>query len=473
MSDNYGLQLNTKRYKFIQDALDGSNGFANGGYIVKFPRESSVKYDSRKELAWYINYLKPACNKFIGYLSKKPPTRKVSYPLIESFLEDCDWKENSLSIFLADFFVEAKAKGIGFVLVEMPIVQPESLEQQLTNRFFPYLVAIKPEDVNSYSLNNKGLLDYLTINSYLVIDNKTEPVIRGWDDVKWWVEHKGKVIQQGEHNLGVCPVLPFSEAYNFPSVGVFAQIADISKRLFNLHSELDELLRGQTFSILTYQIPADQQSLLDPKALSEAVGTDNMLIYAGTSAPSFIAAPSAPAETILKTIAALEQKVKDISMDIDFSGSTAESGTALTIRFQALNAALSSFARKGEDFERRLFDLVSRWLAIENTTTVSYEKTYEISDITTEMNNLATYQSAGFPVEVIDAKKKQIINLDFSNLERTELAILIDSVDNAEKEVGVLESRVAMLEAANNSVGNDTMDNTEPSTGTDLNGGVL
>jgi len=454
--NSYGLTIDTSRYKFLQDTLDGSNGYYTGEYITRFPRESKVKYESRKELAWYINYLKPACTKFIGYLNKKPPEHEIKHPLIESFLADCDWKQNSLSIWISDFYTEVKAKGVGLALVEMPNFQPTSLENQLAQRFFPYLVAIKPEDVKSYVLNNMGQLDSVTIETSMLLDGKSKLVIRGWNTSSWWVELDGKVIQEGEHNLGVCPVLPFSEAYNFPSVGVFAQIADISKRLYNLHSELDELLRAQTFSILTYQIPADQQSLLNPAELSEALGTDNMLIYSGTSAPSFIAAPAAPAETILKTIAALEQKIKDISMDIDFTGSGAESGTALTIRFQALNAALSSFARKGEDFERRLFDMVSRWLAIENSTTVSYSKTYEISDIVTEMTNLATYQSAGFPTEVIDAKKKQIINLDFSNLERDELQELIDSVDNADKEVGVLESRVAMLESnnpANNSVG--------------------
>lgn len=447
---SFGLPLNVGRYAFLQEALDGAGGFANGNHIVKFGRESNVKYTKRQELAWYVNHLRPACERFVGYLSKKSVERDLTHPLLEAFADNCDWRGNSIDVFLQNFFIEAKAKGVSLLLVDMPNFQPANLEQQLTRRFIPYLVSLKPETVRNYVLNPQGQLDSITIEVPMFVDGKYQMVLRHWDAMQWSVTLNGKTVEGGEHKLGQCPVLIFTEGDSFPHVGTFAQIADISKRLYNLASELDEILRAQTFSVLTYQIPAEQQGQLDVTQLSESIGTSNMLIYGGTQAPSFAQPSSDPANVILKTIETLEEKIRTIGHDINFSKtSNAESGTALNIRFQALNSALFTFARKAEDLERRMFDLCCRWLAIQNTTQVSYPKSFEMADLTTELNSLTLYQAGGFPPEVIQAKQKQIINIDFSNLEKDDLQLLLDSVSTFDDETSLLESRVAVLEANN------------------------
>ena len=445
------LPLDTKRFDFLQSALDGSKGFSDGAYLTKFGRESDKKYQARKELAWYVNHLKPMANRFVGYLTKKPPTRDIAHPLVESFANDCDWRGNEIDIFLSGFYESVKAKGCGLVLVDMPNFTPANLAQQVQTRFFPYLVQLNVEHVISYSLNVQGLLESIEISTQMMIDGQLTDIVRGWDITSWWVKRNGNVIEQGEHNLGVCPVIALSEGDSFPYVGSFAQIADISKRLYNLHSELDELLRGQTFSILSYQIPTEQAGQLNTAGLAESVGTNNMLVYQGNNAPAFVTPNTGPVDSYHKTIETLEQKIKDIGMVIDFSkNSSAESGVALSIRFEALNSALAAFARKAEDFERRLFDMVSRWLAIENTTIVSYQKSFELADIEAELNTLALYSQSAFPQEVIKAKQKQIVSLDFSNLENEDLQSLLDAIDLPDPEANLVDSRLSVLEAAIN-----------------------
>jgi len=458
MTTNYfGMGLDTSVYKFISDAYTGEGGFTNGGYLVRFSRESDKKFENRKALAYYVNYLQPACTRFTGYLAKRPVEREVAHPLVEKFVADCDWRGNNLDIFLSNFYTKAKAKGCGLLLVEMPNFQPTDLQNQLDTRFFPYLVELNIEDVRSFSLNPQGQLESISIQTSMMAQGRLQSVIRSWDKTSWSVSINGAIIEGAEHGLGCCPVLAFSENYNFPSMGTFSQIAALSKRLYNLQSELDEILRSQTFSLLTYQIPLEQQGSFDAASLSEAVGTSNMLVYSGNQAPSFASPSSGPADTILKTISELETKIKEISLNVDLANRT-ESGIALTIRFQTLNAALAAFARKGEDLERRMFDMVSRWLKIENTTTVAYAKSFEIADVTAEMANLVSYQATGFPAEVIAAKKKQIVNLDFSNMEEADIQPLLDAIDANENETSVLESRVALLEAKNAPVDPNAID---------------
>lgn len=459
------LQYYVGRLKFLNDAFEAEGGFISGEYIDRYARESQAKYDSRKKVSDYINHIAPISNNFIGYLTKRPPTREVLHPLIEAFVDDSDYKGNSLEVFMSGFLAKAKAKGCSLLLVDMPKASSDNLANQFSDRFFPYLVELNPEDLSSYELNIKGQLSMVEVNSTMTINTKVEKVIRGWDSVNWWVKFNNAVVEQGQHNLGVCPVLIFTEGNSFPYVGSFAQIADLSKRVYNLGSELSEMMRGQTFSILTLQIPADQIGQLDVATLSECVGVNNLLVYQGTQAPSFATPDSGPAATYETRLAALESNIKTVGHVIDFSGN-AESGVALNIRFQSLNAALTSFARRAEDFERRLFSIISRWLGIQDSTTVSYSKSFELIDLMSELSILNLYKSNEFPDEVIRAKQKQIVSNDFSNLPASELQTLLDAVDTVDAETSLLESRLSVLEAglsasdtstdtANDGAGND------------------
>ena len=84
------------------------------------------------------------------------------------------------------------------------------------------------------------------------------------------------ILDAGEHPLSECPVLIGTEGGDFPHFGPFAPIADLSKRLFNLDSELDEILRSQTFSLLTMNVPqgsTSDQKLDAARVAGQTIGT--------------------------------------------------------------------------------------------------------------------------------------------------------------------------------------------------------
>lgn len=439
------MSIDTTRFCFIAAALDGTGVFrptvsrdAAGVAIstgetalVRYPRESAEKFARRNEVAWYENHMLSACRRFVGYLAKKPPLRDIGNPLLEDFAADCNWRSDALDVFWQGFMIEARARGSMLLLVDMPRGDVATLAEQMEQRFIPYLVPIKPEDVINYETDVRGLLSRCEYGATW----EGQQAVKGWDTTRWWVRIGEREVDGDDHGLGLCPVIAFSEAGEFPTFGDFAQIADISRRLFNARSELDEILRAQTFSLLTYHVPPDQHDF-NASGVAEAIGTHNMLIHRG-DAPGFIAPPEGPAATYLDTIAKLEQALARAALVVEApEDKAAESGVALTIRFQALNSSLTAFARRMEDFERRMWTTACAWLNLPpERVTVEWAKDYALADLRTELETLGAMQASGFADEAIRQQMKQIAALVFSAADPDEMQTILDAIEAGGAEV--------------------------------------
>ena len=435
------MHLDTARFRFLADALHAEGGFrprlgmsavgapalAGPSYLVQYPREGDEKFARRNEVAWYVNDLGSACQRFVGYLAKRPPQRQTDNPLLAAFIDDCNWRGDALDVFWSMFGVEAKARGSMLLLVDMPRDSDlaPTVGASLELRRFPYLVAIEPERVVALDLTEQGTVARLEIR-----DGDT---IRGWDADGWWVRQGDRTLDSGTHPLGVCPVLAFAEN-EFPRPGEFSQIADLSRRLFNLNSELDEILRAQTFSLLTYQIAPEQAGMLAIDEVAAQISTHNLLVHTGAT-PAFIAPPDGPATIYLARIAALEQRIKEIGYNVEPSSQRQESGVALTLRFQALNAALAHWASRMSDLELRVWDLVTRWLGLPfESVTATWDDDYAIADIGDELEKLGSMQLSGFSEATLAAKRQQIVSLDLAGLGDEELAALLEAEGEAAHE---------------------------------------
>ena len=306
----------------------------------------------------------------------------------------------------------------------MPKELPNNLKEQIEKRKLPYFVEILPERVVEYKIENNRF-EYIAFSD--VIDNSTyqkedkKEVIRYYDKYEWKVFERDNLIDSGVHNLGICPVLYFSESGNFPDIGEFTQIASLAKRHYNLQSELDEILRGQTFSILT--LNAD-----NPADIEIKLSTDNAITYAkDLNAPNFIAPPSAPAEIYLKKIADIETQIDKIAYDVSTNQSQ-ESGIALDIKFQGLNSSLSNFALKLQDLEMRAFEVVCRYLNIPFDISISYAKDFNIIDIEKEISILSEMKQLINSPTYFKLKTLQIIQNDLNYIN-------IDDFDRISQEV--------------------------------------
>lgn len=426
------MQLND--YAFIREAYLGEGGFSDGSYIDKFPRESDEKYGERQKIAYYTNLFASKINRYIGYLYKTAPMRTTSNALIRQVFDDVDSRGNSVDVFMSSFAKNAKALGSNLLLVDMPQDLPSNLKEQIDTRALPYFVEIEPHTVTKYKLDKFGKFEYIAFNS--TIDNSTydaddvKQVVRYYDSIEWRIYEDDKIIQRGTHNLGICPVISFGENGSFPDIGEFNQIAHLQKRHYNLKSELDEILRGQTFSLLT--VNADSPSDIELK-----LSTDNAIVYGKEmKEPNFIAPESASASIYQKEIGNIEDTINKIAYDIS-TNQAQESGIALDIKFQGLNGSLSNFAMRLEDFEIRAFEIVARYLGIQNAdVTIQYPKTFNIVDVEKEINTLSEVKTLGYTLPTYEKLKlQQIIANDLSSVSNDDLSLISGEIEDVLKQV--------------------------------------
>lgn len=437
--------FSASRFDFIRQALEGDGGFrprvsfdAQGNpaapgqtFLVKYPRESDGKFARRNELAWYENHLSSACERFIGYLAARAVSRDITHPLYAAMADDINGRGDSISVMWQDFALHAKARGTMLMLVDMPSAVPESLGEQIEQRTVPMWQPIPPEAIGDYQLGDDGKFDWVSFHgSYVMPDGERVAATWRFDRAGWSVRKGEDIIDGGEHPLGECPVLIFTESGDFPCYGSFSQIADLTRRLFNATSELDEILRAQTFSLLTYQVPPEQAHQFNAASVAEAIGTHNMLVHNGQT-PAFIAPPDGPARIYLDTIAAIERRIREIGLAVE-APNQQESGIALQMRFQALNTALARFASRLEDLERRAWELSRRWLGLTQAPDIQWHRDYTLADVATEMSILQQLQMAGAPAAAIAEQMKRVIMLQFGGLEQDALDALMAEINEHE-----------------------------------------
>ena len=134
------------RYQFIAHALNGDGPFrpvvshdAHGqpitvqsSYLVRYPRESDLKFSRRNEVAFFDSPMAQATGDFVGYLSERNPVRNLPHALYKTIADDADGKGNSIDVFWQAFMIEAKARGCMCLLVDMPAMDADTMGEQIS-----------------------------------------------------------------------------------------------------------------------------------------------------------------------------------------------------------------------------------------------------------------------------------------------------------------------------------------------------
>jgi len=435
------------RYSFIGNALRGDGPFrptvsydqygkpSNSGasYIIKYGRENDAKYASRNEIAFFESPLYRVTDRFVSHISAKPVQRDINQQLLKNIYDDTDGKGNDIDVFFGLFMVEAKARGAMLLLVDMPAQLPGNMGSQITERASPYWTPLLPEQLTDYQVGNDGKFDFAEFSgTYVNGEGDTVECLWYFDREKWECRDTGGVALDGnDHPLGECPILIFTENGDFPSFGPFAPIADLSKRLFNLDSEMDEILRSQTFSLLTLEVPEDSSAaerLEAAQTSGETIGTQNMMVHTGKT-PAFIAPSEGPAAVYERRIQEIRSRINDIGLEIA-APEQRESGIAMQMRFQAINAALAAFSVIMEGLERRAWELSARWLGMDETPEIMWPTDFNIADPAAELEILRNMEETNMSPEVIAEQQKKVISVQFANMEMDTLETLAGTIDN-------------------------------------------
>lgn len=421
-------------FDFAGQALDGLGGFRaqlSGGatHLVRHLAEGDAKFDRRLKLAVYENHMRSACDRFTGFLGRRKPRRDgTDAPLVQLMLGDADLCGNDLDTFWRAFAQQAAARGSMLLVIDRkPADATATLADQMRLRALPYVRMAYPEALESYRLDDTGsAFERVTLAGWEWIDDELQETRRDYDTAGWRlrvrsrsVAHSAQADQwdtlaEGAHGFGACPVLSFTEDGSpFPCLGRFLQIADMSRDLFNLRSELREILRAQTFSVLAIQV--QDPFTFDAAGTAAAIGTHSALSYTGER-PAYISPDNGPVQAYLDNIASVRQEIARVAMDDTVrSGDQAESGMARRIRFEAMNAALNRFSLNLQALEMRMWTLFHRALGTDNRVTVEWPTDYTLADVAAELDILALMQATGFPDAAQRAKRAAVAAVEWDN----------------------------------------------------------
>lgn len=378
-------------YTLLKDAYFGSGGFLSGGYLTRHKRESDEDYRFRCNNAYYLNYFAPIVNALVDPIFKRKPLRDYHgqcEDVVQEFLQNVDGNNTSIDTFMKRAAIMAKVYGVSFVVVDMPREKTAvNMAELIAGRQYPYLRLMGPDDLLEYGLDKNGRLSYVVFQEIDSIDSGAASCrYLRYDREGWQITGDDEIgTASGTYNLGGVPVVPlFSrllEQKTLKPMPDMEPIAMTAKALYNHCSWLDEILRNQTFPLLT--IPS-----LDAKEMT--IGNNNALGYDPNTAhsPDFIAPPSDPASVLQTQITTLiKEMYRMASLSFMQSASTADqsSGVSRQWEFERTNQQLANFAANCKRAEEQVLQIVAAWLNSSIEYTVSYPDDFGIVDVEGEL----------------------------------------------------------------------------------------
>ena len=414
----------SNKYKFLRDAYSGEGGFASGNYLVPHPRETDDKYNRRKTLACYPNYVRKVVDSYLSYLFRRGPERTFEYDLYQAFCQDVDRLGTYIDDFMRRAFKLAMLLGAVYIIVDKPREKARTRAEELSRRLYPYLALRTPEALVAYETDEAGRITRVVFQERTMaasLSPAAEPELRYriFTQTNWMLakDPDGKsIIEQGEHGLGEVPVVPlFSTDPLMPGelrpTPWIWDLARVNYDLFNALSELRELFRSQTFSILALPVRTPQEA----EGLSDlTISTENALPYnpeAGGT-PSFIAPPEGPVRLYLEYVRELVGQIYRLA-NLEFTGGsqetgTARSGVALAFQFQEANRTLAQMALFCEQAEYRIARLVCQWMGREFKGSITYPRDFSVMDLQQELKNALDALSIQIS-ETFDREVKKLV----------------------------------------------------------------
>jgi hypothetical protein len=397
---------NQELYKLLKEGYEGSGGFLTGDRLLKYHREDVAKYEQRKKLAYYLNYLKPCVDAHVSPIFKSLAVREytgVGANVWGEFLQDVDFTGTKISEFMKQAALASKLYGTVFIVMDRAAESVDQLSLQdlaMDRNRLPYAFLVEPLRVVEVEVDKFGRI---TKFIYTEPDLKAESnqAKRTLTAEGWTLEDsEGKT--SGTWDLGMVPVIALPSksinAFDPLPISDFASIAKTNLVIYNQSSWLSDILVGQTFSVLTYP-----STVMDELT----IGTNNALAFPPESShrPEFIAPDASPAATLSDTVVRLQQECYRMAGVVNVTGvRSQQSGVAKAWDFEQTNQMLSDFADRIEAVEYRLSRLFQRWIGVEFEYKLNYPSDFSVADIEMELANAEIAKNLdfgeGFSLEV-------------------------------------------------------------------------
>ncbi len=412
-----------ERAEFYERSYKGGDEYREGDYLNRRDLESDEKYKRRKAIATYTNYAAPIQDTYIDYLMGGAIARNfgrlANTPSFESLLQDADGMGRSYYGFWKIAATVSGVQGFCAVVVDKPASNAQTRAQELAQGIRPYFALYEGYDVVNWQFTREGWkksLDWVILEEDSGFENVEQ--YRIWYRNRWEVWHQPKggeadLVDEGEHPLGVVPVVFVSNKDNGEDVtGVsdLKDIAEICRKIYNIDADIEEV-RGMTaFPFL--EVPERK----DDEGNVIVVGSGNALTFDPDN-PQARAAYVEPSHSSIKVMLEERQKaIEDLrwqsrlAFDVTGESRQVPSGYALEVLNEKLNSLLRSKAATMEHAEEAALRLFALWEGVEFDGSIDYPNQFGLRD-TAEDIDIAQKALVAVPSQTFKKELGKLIAL--------------------------------------------------------------
>lgn len=467
---------------------EGAGGFMDGTYLIAHPREwqdytattpkkPTKKLKARRAMAAYENFAAGIIEAKKAALFREHPVRRIgsgeqteTTPL-EQWWEDVDGLGTSIDEFMTFAWDTAATFGHTYIYFEQAA---DGTATTAADAKRPYLCIYTPLDVTDWIETTKGELTAVKMVEGVPRSDFTQlafqpPLVRVVTDEMWSTydsQRGGKPKDGAAHQLGRLPVVPLFAQRRplLPQIGASVlQDPKLFIDLYNLLSELRELLRNQTFSILNVPLGtgADAMGVEEAKALiGTQSGTENVLFSA--TAASFIAADAANVIAYQEEIQRrLRMVYRLCALHWDSDRRGVEATGSVELKREDMNQRLAAYADELEQTEYQIVDLWYRATygaeagpkkMEQDGITIHYPDTFEVTPFDVVIQQAQAAASLGMPTEFLKELRKDLAPKFLPSATPDTLATINDAIDAAAPDLTPdqrLQARVTAMTASN------------------------
>lgn len=415
--------LPISKYELLDNSYRASGGFETGEYLIPHPSEKNDKYIRRKNMSYFINYVKPVVDSHVNPIFKTEPTRTGMSNIFSLFTEDVDGNNTTLTRFMKKAAIRAKLHGVEFIVIDMEKLDENKIitkKDVVDERIYPYLYLVSPGQVTNWYTDKFGRLvsiTYTISNNVVDSNGDVKNTVETWtwtnSVCKRTVNDKQETFQ---NPIGMIPIIPLYGAINdsselIPQSDVYA-IARTNFALYNACSELRERNRAQAFSLLTYPIAEEDDYENGDEPIK--YGTSDCLLYRAESGaePKFITPPTDSSDIIMNEINFCIKEIYRMANLQLVTGVNQYNVSGLAKEWDNLQLfqTISELAQGLQEAEQKIAKIFSKYTGdTMESYSVTYNNQYGIIDTTETLSNATSALTMNISEDYNAEMKRQVI----------------------------------------------------------------
>lgn len=420
-------------WRKLLDAFEGAGGFADGGYLWKYPNEKESEFEERQGMARYHNYAKSLVNIYIRHVFREGVKRESANAELTAWWENVDGARTPMSAFMKRAGRLFLVAGHGGVLVDKAPTVPTG--PALADDTGAIFASVFPAT---------AILDWREADGELVavklLETKDQPSITDelptgddtlqyllWDKTAWArFDAAANVLEASPEDLGLA-LVPLvigrpepSAEHPFLGLSLLGD-PNVYCALYNRCSEQDEVARDQAFSVLVVSVPAGKD--VAPDAVAQAkqqlgtdIGTTRAIVVQGEV--DYKTADMGVLEALGKMVEFLIGELyRAAHVRFENGSLDAESADAIRLQHTELNEMLANLAAELQRVELEAARFWCHWRfpdgdqAFEDAkVSISYPREFFIADLLEELQKWANAIKLDLGVEFEHYAKRRVVD---------------------------------------------------------------